>query len=201
MTLIIETSTHSFAYIHIDCSRNVSMKIMEIQNFISPYFLSDMHMYINFSLNILFDIFYSFYWLNLYVDQISPSSASLALCSTCKIPKAYMYIHTCTIPVPRPLARGVSRCLLDTLFLILDTLISNFFGVFCNGMKKNWTSNSPHILGQPILKSWLKLCQFQCRPVYNCSTVHVCTCVWLHSILGPWLFSMDTTCVNYNLNM
>ena len=65
------SSTHSFAYsiIHIDCSRNVSLKIMEIQNFISSLFS------IRFTSNFLCAVrsfFYSFYWCKLNLDGISP---------------------------------------------------------------------------------------------------------------------------------
>ena len=54
-------------HIHIDCSRNVSLKIMKIQNFLSSLFFI-------FTLNfaVLFKICYSFFWINLNLDQISP---------------------------------------------------------------------------------------------------------------------------------
>ena len=56
-------------HIHIDRSRNVSLKIMGIKNFISSlYFLP---IYINFSLFCSI-FFYSFYTLNLNLDRISP---------------------------------------------------------------------------------------------------------------------------------
>ena len=53
-------------HIHIDTSRNVSMKITEIQNLISSLFLPDLHQI----LTVLFRNLYSFYWLNLNLDQI-----------------------------------------------------------------------------------------------------------------------------------
>ena len=54
----------------------------------------------------------------------------------------------------RSLARGLSMWLLDTY--IADFGPPNIF--VCNGMKRNWTPNSPQmcIFGHPILKSWLK---------------------------------------------
>ena len=54
--------------IHIDCSRNISLKITEIHNFISSLFLSDLHKFFT----VLFEIVNSFYWLNLILDRISP---------------------------------------------------------------------------------------------------------------------------------
>ena len=61
--------------IHIDCSRNVLLKITKIQNFmyLNPYFLSDLHQIFT----VLFQMFYSFYWINLNLDQISPLNADM----------------------------------------------------------------------------------------------------------------------------
>ena len=55
-------------HIHIDCSTNVSMKITEIQNFISSLFCIRLHQIFS----ILFEMFYCFYWLDLNLDWISP---------------------------------------------------------------------------------------------------------------------------------
>ena len=56
-------------HIHIDCSRNV-LKITKILNFISSLFLSNLHQIFT----VLFEMFYSFYWINWNLDQISPLS-------------------------------------------------------------------------------------------------------------------------------
>ena len=55
-------------HIHIDCSRNVSKKITEFQNFISSLFFNTI--YIKFSL--FYSNFHSLYWLNLNPDRIFP---------------------------------------------------------------------------------------------------------------------------------
>ena len=57
--------THSFAYtwtcIHIDCSRNVSLKITKISKFHSLFFIQ----FTSSFYDVLFKLFYSFYWINL----------------------------------------------------------------------------------------------------------------------------------------
>ena len=55
-------------HIHIDSSRNVSLKITKIKNFTSYFFKSDFHQI----LTVLFILFSSFYWINLNRDWISP---------------------------------------------------------------------------------------------------------------------------------
>ena len=68
----------------------------------------------------------------------------------------------------RPLSRGVFGCLLDTLLLILDSLISIFLCII-QWWKRIGHPNSPQmcIFGHHILKSWLKPC---CRCVSKCPT-------------------------------
>ena len=55
------SSTDSFAYIHIHHSRNVSLKITKIKNFIFLIFLSNSPQIFT----VLFEMFFSFHWINL----------------------------------------------------------------------------------------------------------------------------------------
>ena len=52
--------------IHIDCSKMFSWKLWKFKDL--PYFLSNLHQIFT----ILFEMFYSFYWINLNPDQSSP---------------------------------------------------------------------------------------------------------------------------------
>ena len=71
-------------HIHIDCSINVSLKITKIQSFIS--FLFFIRFTSNCHCSILF--FFSFYWINLNLDRISP------LISTITVHDHYMAVET-----------------------------------------------------------------------------------------------------------
>ena len=64
----MRTSTHSIAYNHIDCSRFFFDNYQNSKFLYLPYFLSDLHQIFT----VLFEIFYSFYWINLNLDRISP---------------------------------------------------------------------------------------------------------------------------------
>ena len=80
--------------IHIDCSRNVSMKITEIQNFISSLFLHPIYIKLSLfclkvftlyiELTFVFFFFSSIYWINLNLDRISPLTHSWR--NVCHIP-------------------------------------------------------------------------------------------------------------------
>ena len=52
------SSTHSFAYIHTDWSRNVSWKFAKLQNVITSLFSTDFHQVFT----VLFRKIYSFFW-------------------------------------------------------------------------------------------------------------------------------------------
>ena len=61
-------------HIHINCSRNVWLKIKKIHSCLR-YFLSDLHQIVT----VLFKMFYSLYWINLNSDRSSPLKCAVLI--------------------------------------------------------------------------------------------------------------------------